>query len=140
MDLCVVVSDSRRLALWSGRIAYDDVNSPKHSFRNLSHKQTMFGNASDLVAVKLMPLEAKFRKPIQAGRSFKVTDMSRRLVAFHDSSEGKITSRHWNSGMARNRRSRIRLHAYALAGEFTVIPEVEGPAGKSRSIRFGRPR
>jgi len=30
-------------------IDYDDVNSNKRSFWNLSHKQTMYGNASDLV-------------------------------------------------------------------------------------------
>ncbi len=61
------------------------------AFWNLSHKTTMYGDASDLVAFRLMPLESRFRKAIEADWSFKVLDMERRLVAFQDLSYGKVT-------------------------------------------------
>jgi PKD repeat protein len=93
----------------------------------------MFGNASDLVAFRLMPLEPQFKKPIQAAWSFQVADMSRRLVAFHDASDGKITSWHWSFGDGTESTEQNPVHAYPRAGEFSVILDVEGPAGKSRS-------
>ena len=40
-------------------IDYDDVNAKgRVGFWNLSHKQTFFGNADQLVGFRLMPLEA----------------------------------------------------------------------------------
>ena len=69
---------------------YDDVNKEDYEgFWNLSHKTTMYGNASDLVAFRLMPLDERFRKPIDARWAFRVLDMQRRLVAFQDMSEGR---------------------------------------------------
>jgi hypothetical protein len=130
-----VLEENKLIGLSWCVIDYDDVNSPKRSFWNLSHKQTMFGNASDLVAFRLMPLEAKFKKPIQAAWSFQVADMSRRLVAFHDASEGRITAWHWSFGDGTESTEQNPIHAYPRAGEFTVILDVEGPAGKSRSIK-----
>jgi hypothetical protein len=82
-----------------------------------------------------MPLEPKFLKPIEAAWSFRVGDMSRRLVVFHDASVGKISSWHWNFGDGTESTEQNPVHAYARAGEFTVILDVEGPAGKSRSIK-----
>jgi hypothetical protein len=130
-----VLEENKLIGLSWCVIDYDDVNSPKRSFWNLSHKQTMFGNASDLVAFRLMPLEPKFLKPIEAAWSFRVGDMSRRLVVFHDASVGKISSWHWNFGDGTESTEQNPVHAYARAGEFTVILDVEGPAGKSRSIK-----
>jgi hypothetical protein len=57
-------------------------------FWNLSHKTTMYGNADDLVAFRLMPLEAKLRKAIDAHWSYRIVDMDRRLLAFQDESTG----------------------------------------------------
>jgi hypothetical protein len=128
-----VLEENKLIGLSWCVIDYDDVNSNKRSFWNLSHKQTMFGNASDLVAFRLMPLEPQFRKPIQAAWSFQVADMSRRLVAFHDASDGKITSWHWSFGDGTESTEQNPVHAYPRAGEFSVILDVEGPAGKSRS-------
>ncbi len=80
-------------------IDYDDVNARNRvGFWNLSHKQTFFGNASDLVAFRLMPLEPRFQKKLQAQWTSQVTDMDRRTVAFQDRSFGRITSWKWEFG------------------------------------------
>jgi hypothetical protein len=110
----------------------DDSRDDYDGFWNLSHKTTMFGNASDLVAFRLMPLEPAFRKPLQAGWSFHVLDMARRLVAFQDQTEGKVERWHWDFGDRHTSNEQHPLHAYQAAGEYVVTLEVEGPAGKSR--------
>jgi hypothetical protein len=55
-------------------------------FWNLSHKQTFFGNADQLVGFRLIPLESRFLKALQAAWTFQIIDMSKRLVAFKDQS------------------------------------------------------
>jgi PKD domain len=127
-----VLRENKLIGLSWSILDYDDVNSSKHSFWNLSHKQTMYGNASDLVAFQLMPLEQKFRKPIQAEWSYTVADMARRLVSFQDKSDGKVTSWHWTFGDGTSSEEQNPMHAYPRAGAFSVILDVEGPAGKSR--------
>src|ERR1035437_2353765 len=69
-----VLKENKLIGLSWAVIDYDGVNSPKRWFWNLSHKQTMFGNASDLVAFCLMPLEQKFRNPIHAEWNYTVAD------------------------------------------------------------------
>jgi hypothetical protein len=130
-----VLEENKLIGLSWCVIDYDDVNSPKRSFWNLSHKQTMYGNASDLVAFRLMPLEEKFLKPIQASWSYTVADMDRWLVAFKDTSIGKIDSWSWDFGDGSKSTEQNPMHAYQRAGEFTVILDVEGPAGKSRKVK-----
>lgn len=114
---------------------YDDVNSNKHSFWNLSHKHTFFGNASELVAFRLMPLEQKFRKPIEAEWTYTIADMDRHLVAFQDHSEGKVTKWHWDFGDNTASEEQNPIHTYARSGQFTVVLDIEGPAGKSRRTK-----
>ncbi len=116
-------------------IDYDGVDQKeKDGFWNLSRKHTMYGDASQLCAFKLMPLEAKFRKKIEAQWSFKVVDMERRLVAFKDQSEGKVTSWRWDFGDGETSTERNPIHEYKTTGDgtITVILDVEGPDGKSR--------
>ena len=93
-----MLTENKLIGLSWAVIDYDDVNSNKRKFWNLSHKQTFFGNASDLVAFRLMPLEPQFRKPIDALWSFKVLDMERRSIAFHDDSQGEVSSWRWDFG------------------------------------------
>ena len=52
-------------------IDYDDVNAKgRVGFWNLSHKQTFYGNADQLVGFRLMPLEQGSRKNYtRAGRT-----------------------------------------------------------------------
>lgn len=113
-----------------------DYDDPKkfelEGFWNLSHKQSMAGNADDLVAFRLMPLEPQFRKTFQAAWSFKVVDMDRRLVAFHDDSIGKVSSWRWDFGDGKQSTEQHPIHQYEKAGEYIVNLYIEGPAGKSR--------
>jgi hypothetical protein len=101
-------------------------------FWNLSHTEHMYGNADELVAFRLMPLEAQFRKPIEAHWSFKILDMDRRLLAFQDESTGKITSWRWDFGDGTSSTEQYPIHQYQKAGEYTVNLYIEGPGGKSR--------
>ena len=78
---------------------YDDEKSERFSaFWNLSHKTTMYGNASDLVAFRLMPMEKSLRKPVEADWSFHVISQKERHVAFRDLSYGNIKSWKWDFG------------------------------------------
>ena len=85
-----MLTENKLIGLSWAVIDYDDVNARNRvGFWNLSHKQTMFGNADELVGFRLMPLEPQFRKPRRPNGSFKVVDMDRRLVAFKDESVGQ---------------------------------------------------
>lgn len=117
---------------------YDDVNAKTYKgFYNLSHKTTMYGDASDLVMFKLMPLEAKFHKPLEAHWDFKIVDMERRLVAFHDESYGKITSWKWDFGDDTTSTEQHPTHVYQKPGAYNVTLSVEGPAGSAKFTRVG---
>jgi hypothetical protein len=112
---------------------YDDVNKDeKNGFWILSRQRDMFGNASDLPAFRLMPLEPQFQKKIEAQWSFKVVDLERRVVAFKDLSVGNITKWHWSFGDGTTSNEQHPVHQYNRAGNLLVILEVEGPDGKSR--------
>ena len=113
-------------------LEYDNNEEHYEAFMNLSHKTTMYGNASDLCAFRLMPLEKRFRRPIEAQWSFTVVDMDRRLIAFKDLSYGDITSLKWDFGDGENSSERHPIHQYEKPGEYVVVLYVEGPAGKDR--------
>ncbi|MFC1693137.1 PKD domain-containing protein [Candidatus Latescibacterota bacterium] len=103
------------------------------AFWNLSHKTTMYGNASDLVAFRLMPLEKRFRKPVEAEWSFKIVDMDRRIVAFKDLSYGNITSWKWDFGDGATSTEQNPVHEYKNPGtQYVVVLYVEGSEGKAR--------
>jgi len=128
-----VLFENKIIGLCWAIIDYDDVNARgNNGFWNLSRKHTMYGNASQLCAFKLMPLEPNFRKAIEAEWSFKVLDMDRRLVAFKDLSGGKVTSWKWDFGDGETSIERNPLHQYKKTGNIVVVLDVEGPAGKSR--------
>jgi hypothetical protein len=127
------LAENKLIGLSWSVIDYDDVNARNRvGFWNLSHKHTMYGNASELVGFRLMPLEPQFQKDIQAKWSHRVADMDQRLVAFKDESEGKITSWKWDFGDKSTSTEQNPVHQYKAGREYTVILEVEGPAGKSR--------
>jgi hypothetical protein len=117
-------------------IDYDDVNARgRAGFWNLSHKQTMFGNASELVGFQLMPLEPQFLKPIDAQWTYTVADMTRRVVQFRDESIGQITSWKWDFGDNATSTEQHPSHAYTAGRDYTVSLEVTGPAGTSRKVK-----
>jgi len=106
------------------------------AFWNLSHKTTMLGNASDLCAFRLMPVESLLRKPIEAEWSFTIVDMDRRVVAFKDESYGDITSWTWDFGDGTTSTERNPVHHYNEPGYYNVvILTVEGPSGTSRMAK-----
>jgi len=133
-----VLHENKLIGLCWAVIDYDDVNSgsTNNGFWNLSPKHTMYGKADELVPFKLMPLEPQFRKPIEAKWSFTIVDMDRRLVAFKDLSEGKITSWKWDFGDGETSTEQNPQHVYAKPGnQYVVTLWIEGPAGKSRFSR-----
>jgi len=114
-------------------IDYGDINARvNHHFWNLSRHHQMYGDASELCAFRLMPLEPQFQKPVEAQWSWKVVDMDRHLVAFKDLSAGQVSSWKWDFGDGTTSAEQNPIHAYKKTGSFVVILDVDGPAGKSR--------
>jgi hypothetical protein len=128
-----VLRENKIIGLSWAIIDYDDVNATTYDgFWNLSPQHTMYGNASQLCAFRLMPLENSLAKPIEAQWSYEVIDMDRRLVAFEDLSTGQIDSWHWDFGDNRSSDERFPQHHYEKPGNYVVILDVRGPAGTSR--------
>jgi hypothetical protein len=128
------LAENKLIGLSFALIDYDNVNcgGTNNGFWNLSRHHTMYGQADELCAFKLMPLEPQFVKPIEAKWSFQVVDMSRRLVAFKDLSAGEIKSWHWDFGDGETSAEQNPIHAYPKPGQYVVALDVEGTAGKSR--------
>jgi uncharacterized membrane protein len=96
----------------------------------------MYGQASELCAFRLMPLEPEFRQPVEAQWSWKIVDMDRRLVAFKDESHGKIIAWKWDFGDGATSTEQHPLHAYKDARpSYVVVLDVEGPDGKARRAK-----
>ncbi|NUQ62387.1 MAG: PKD domain-containing protein [Pirellulales bacterium] len=115
---------------------YDDENAEQYGgFWNLSHKTTMYANASDLVAFRLMPIERSLRKPVEADWSFQVISRPDRVVAFRDESYGDITSWQWDFGDGESSSERNPIHRYEKGGEFIVTLTVKAPEGKARHTK-----
>ncbi|MEQ1825495.1 MAG: PKD domain-containing protein [Pirellula sp.] len=127
------LTEDKRIGLSWAVLDYDDEKAERYSaFWNLSHKTTMYGNASDLVTFRLMPIEKSLRKPVEANWSFLVVHRDERSVAFRDQSHGEISKWRWDFGDGTSSTERNPIHRYNKAGEFVVILEVEGPQGKDR--------
>lgn len=111
-------------------IDYDDPKSEKRrAFWNLSRKHTSYGDASELCAFRLMPLEPQFVPALEARWSFKVVDLDRRLVAFKDESVGNITAWKWTFGDGETSTERYPVHAFKRPGSFVTILEVTAADG-----------
>lgn len=128
-----VLTENKIIGLGWVVIDYDDVAAKgNNGFWTLSSQRSAYGNATDLPAFRLMPLEPPLAKKLDAQWSFKVVDMDRRLVAFKDLSVGKVTSWHWDFGDGTTSTEQHPLHSYATTRNAVVVLEVEGPDGKSR--------
>jgi len=129
------LTENKIIGLSFSILDYGDVTAKQQQFKafwNLSRHHTSYGNASQLVAFKLMPLEEKFHKPIEADWSYKIVDMDRRLLAFKDESWGKITSWKWDFGDGSTSTDQNPVHTYNRGGRFTVILDITGPTGPAR--------
>ena len=103
---------------------------------NLAHNVQMVKDGSYLCAFRLMPLEEKFRRPVEADWKFRVLDMERRLVAFQDRSYGTVTKWHWDFGDGATSSEQHPIHQYEKPGVmYTVVLTVEGPEGKDKLSR-----
>ena len=127
--------DENKIIGMSWSILEYDNTERYEGFYNLSHKTTMYGNASDLCSFRLMPLEERFLKPIDAFWTFKIVDMDRRLVAFKDLSHGNITKWSWDFGDGSTSNEQNPIHTFDSGGEKTVVLTVEGPEGTSQFAR-----
>ncbi len=131
-----ILTENKNVGLSWAIIDYDDVNkNGKNGFWNLSKEHNMFGNASFLLPFKLMPLEKQFTTALAANWSFKIIDMSRRMVAFKDESHGKINSCQWDFGDGTTSKEQHPIHQYREAGKYVVVLWVQGPNGKSRRAK-----
>jgi hypothetical protein len=125
--------EGERISMSWAVLDYDDAQADRYdAFWNLSHRTTMYGDASDLVPFRLMPLEESLRGPLSANWTFKVIHREDRLVAFRDRSEGEITSWRWEFGDGQASDERNPIHRYNEAGEYIVTLLVGGPEGEAR--------
>ncbi len=131
-----VLTENKIIGLAWAVIDYDKVDARgNNGFWNLSPKHTMFGQASELCAFRLMPLEPALQPGLAAQWSWKVVDMDRRLVAFKDLSAGTVTGWKWDFGDGAASTEQHPQHAYAKPGNYVVILDVTGPAGTSRRAK-----
>lgn len=102
---------------------------------NLAHNVEMVKDGSYLCAFRLMPLEKKFLKSIEAKWSFK--ELGGRSIAFTDESIGDIKSWKWEFGDGESSTERNPVHTYKKGSIYNVVVlEVEGPSGKSRTAKY----
>ncbi len=128
--------ENKRIGMAWSILDYDDESAQRfNAFWNLSHKTTMYGDASDLVTFRLMPIEKQLRKPIEANWTFSVIHPENRTVSFRDQSYGKITSWKWEFGDGQFSNEQNPIHTYNKAGEYVVTLFVEGPEGKDRRAK-----
>jgi hypothetical protein len=109
----------------------DGPGEPKGQFWNLSPRHTMYGQASELCAFRLMPLEPA-PAATRADWSFAILDEPARVVAFHDDSTGRVASWRWDFGDGQTSSEQNPVHRYAKVGKYVVILDVDGPGGHAR--------
>jgi hypothetical protein len=132
-----VLRENKLIGLSWAVIDYDDVKAKGSAgFWNLSSKHTMYGNASELRAFRLMPLEPSLAPALDARWSFKVLDPTRRLVAFQDESVGLATTWRWDFGDGTTSEAQHPLHTYAKADRYIVTLHVTSPADTSRRTKI----
>ncbi|MFM6831515.1 MAG: PKD domain-containing protein [Novosphingobium sp.] len=107
----------------------DGADGKKNAFWNLSPRHTMYGQASELCAFRLMPQKSA---PLKAQWSYTITDPASRTVAFRDDTAGPVSTRRWTFGDGTESTEAAPVHSYATPGKFVVVLEVVGPAGKLR--------
>lgn len=131
-----VLTENKNIGLSWAILDYDDVRATDYNgFWNLSKKREMYGDASFLLPFRLMPLENRFVKPIDAQWSFSVLDMNSRVVSFTDESSGNITSWTWDFGDGEESTEQHPIHKYSKPDLYSVILWIEGPLGKSHMAK-----
>lgn len=131
-----ILTENKNIGLSWAVLDYDDVRARRYNgFWNLSKERNMFGDASYLLPFRLMPLEDRFVKPIDAQWTFVVADMKRRMVSFIDESKGDVTSWNWDFGDGNTSDEQHPVHFYSGPGHYVVTLWIKGPAGMSRMAK-----
>lgn len=126
--------EGKKIGLCWAVIDYDG-GPDKDGFWNLSKHHEMFGNASMQRLFTLMPLEAQYRKPIEAHWEHTCIKDTRKVV-FEDKSYGNITSWHWDFGDGTTSTEQNPIHTYRKDGvHYTVTLTVAGPEGQSQCCK-----
>ncbi len=126
--------EGKQIGLAWAVIDYDGGRG-NNGFWNLSRHHHVFGNASMQRLFTLMPLEATFRKPIEADWQHQVIGNTR-TVQFIDHSYGEVTSWLWDFGDGHTSTLQHPIHTYAEDGvHYTVTLTVSGPKGESRCCK-----
>ncbi|MDP4208920.1 MAG: PKD domain-containing protein [Bacteroidota bacterium] len=128
--------ENKIIGLGFAIIDFDDVNaSENNGFWNIAKEHKMYGNASFLPPFRLMPLENRYKKPIEAKWDFKIIDTEKRIVAFLDKSEGIINAWKWDFGDGTVSNEENPIHTYIKGGQYIVTLWTEGPGGTSRMAK-----
>ena len=125
----------KKIGLCWAVIDYDGGRG-NNGFWNLSKHHRMFGNASMERLFTLMPLEARFRRPVEAAWEHYVVPDTRRVV-FTDKSYGNVTSWKWDFGDGTTSTERNPVHEYREDGtHYVVTLYVSGPEGEDRCCKI----
>ena len=126
--------DGKKIGLCWAVIDYDG-GKEKDGFWNLSKHHQMFGNASMERLFTLMPLEARFRKPIEAEWTYTIVPDTR-TVCFQDKTYGPVSSWRWDFGDGTYSEEQNPIHTYQQDNvHYVVTLYVDGPAGKSQCCK-----
>ena len=127
--------EGKKIGLCWAVIDYDG-GFGNNGFWNLSKHHRMFGNASMERLFTLMPLEARFRRPVEAAWDHYVVPDTRRVV-FTDKSYGEVTSWRWDFGDGTSSTEQNPVHEYKEDGtHYVVTLYVSGPAGEDRCCKI----
>jgi hypothetical protein len=126
-----VLRENKLIGIGIMFIDYDDPKSRDRGFWNLSRHHTAYGDASEICAFKLMPIEPALLPALKAQWTFKVVDLDRRLVAFKDESIGQVQSWKWDFGDGESSTEQNPIHAYKKPGSYVTVLNVTGADGKT---------
>jgi hypothetical protein len=127
--------EGKKIGLCWAVIDYDG-GFGNNGFWNLSKHHRMFGNASMERLFTLMPLEVRFRRPVEAAWDHYVVPDTRRVV-FTDKSYGQVTSWRWDFGDGTSSTEQNPVHEYKEDGtHYVVTLYVSGPEGEDRCCKI----
>ena len=129
------LEEDKRIGLGWVQLDYDGPGKRDGAY-NVTGKTRMYADASDLCAFRLMPLEERFIKPVEAHWTYTIVNMDSRCVAFHDQSRGTVSTWTWDFGDGIISHEQNPLHVFLSGGEKTVILTVEGQDGSSTFARM----
>ncbi|MBC2605013.1 PKD domain-containing protein [Pelagicoccus albus] len=116
-----ILREDKLIGLAWAIIDYDDQESTRNNgFWNLSRSHTMYGQASELVAFRLMPIEGELLPDLKAKWEVASLDHEKREARFADQSIGDVESWSWDFGDGTTSSEQNPTHVYEEAGYFVV--------------------